>query len=80
MTRYRGARAPSRVVAGASAGHIFEFFTLLMECGDAIGEGADCDTRGRVCSPECLCLIIEMRREVTARFGGCLYSQPLAKL
>jgi len=45
----RGAHAPSRAAVGALAGHIFESYTLPMEFGDAIGEGADGDTR--VCSP-----------------------------
>jgi hypothetical protein len=35
-----GAHAPSRVVAGAFAGHIFESYTFSKESGDAIGEGA----------------------------------------
>jgi hypothetical protein len=65
----RGAHAPSRVVAGAFAGHISESYSLPMECVDAIGEGANCDTRGRVCSP--------------ARFALCSgedlgHSRPLA--
>jgi hypothetical protein len=45
LSCFRGAHAPSRVVAGALAGHIFESYTLPMEFGDAIGEGADGDTR-----------------------------------
>jgi hypothetical protein len=48
---FRGARAPSRVVAGALAGHIFESRPFPIKFEDAIGEGANGDMRGRMCSP-----------------------------
>jgi hypothetical protein len=47
-----GAHAPSRVVVGASADHILPSSLLTMGRTEAVGEGADCHTRGRVCSPE----------------------------
>jgi hypothetical protein len=41
----------SRVVVGAPADHIFSSPLLPMERAEAVGEGADCHTRKRVCSP-----------------------------
>ena len=38
-------------MAGALAGHIFASALYPMGPGEAIGGGADGDTRGRVCSP-----------------------------
>jgi hypothetical protein len=45
-----GARAPSRAVVGAFAGHTSESHTFPMEFWDAIGGGADGYTRG-ACAP-----------------------------
>jgi hypothetical protein len=52
MAAVWGAHAPSRVVVGAPADHLLASSLLPMGCAEAVGEGADCDTRGRVCSPE----------------------------
>jgi hypothetical protein len=46
-----GSPRASRVVVGAPADHIFASPLLLVERAEAVGEGADCHTRGRVCSP-----------------------------
>jgi hypothetical protein len=42
----------ARVVVGAPAVHIFASSSLLIEGGEAVGEGADSDTRGRACSQD----------------------------
>ena len=52
MARSGGEHAPSRVVVGALADHIFASSPLPMARGEAVGGGADCHTRGRACPPE----------------------------
>ena len=60
-------------MAGALAGHIFESHTVPIEFGEAIGGGADGNTRGRVCSPN------RNRPFVTRGSGGRDLAKAMAK-
>jgi len=71
-----GAHAPSRVVVGAPADHIFASSPLPLVRGKAVGEGANCDTRG-ACAPRKISwdyITARWRRNKlrAARFAGCL--------
>jgi len=46
-----GAHGPTRVVVGALADHIFASSLFPVEQEEAVGEGADCNTRG-ACAPQ----------------------------